>query len=181
MNRISRHQMWMEMAEVAAKRSTCGRANNGALLVRGNNVLSIGYNGPASGEEHCQGRYCEQHPGGGCKRSLHAEANAIKRCALPVEGATLYCTMLPCNVCADLCRIYGVREIYYRHPYRDVSSLSSLWQHGIKTYRVTQNGEIIDDRTYTFIDSAVEEQAADVRVGSATRQRLSALSLTQHG
>jgi hypothetical protein len=56
--RITRPQLWMGMAEIAAQRATCFRGSCGAILVKDNDVVSIGYNGPPSGEEHCQGNDC---------------------------------------------------------------------------------------------------------------------------
>ena len=88
--RISRDQMFMDIAEVIAKRSTCLRNNVGAVIVESHNIVAIGYNGPASGCEHCTISTCL---GKGCSRSIHAEENAINR--LNSKGLTLMVSLSP--------------------------------------------------------------------------------------
>lgn len=154
MPRISRHQMFMEMAFTASKRSTCSRANNGAILVQDRNVVSIGYNGPPSGEPHCMGPKCVEPGRTGCSRSIHAEANAITRAAATasVRGADLYCTMSPCSNCARLIARYGIGRVFYHYPYRDTAGISELLDSPVKVYRVTPNGDIVDEATGNVIE-----------------------------
>ena len=137
----------MEMAEAAAKRSTCFRGNNGALVVVGNNVKSIGYNGPPSGEVHCEGHICAGSTTG-CERSLHAERNALARnnCAIN-QGADIYCTAAPCPNCAALICLHGIARVFYRHPYRLNDGVAYLLEHDVKVYRVSPSGYIIEERT----------------------------------
>ena len=51
--RPSWQQYFMEMALLAAKRSTCLRRQVGAILVKDNQILSSGYNGSPKGISHC--------------------------------------------------------------------------------------------------------------------------------
>ena len=53
MNRISLDDMFMQIAETVAERSTCSKLKTGSVLVRDGRIISIGYNGVASGKEHC--------------------------------------------------------------------------------------------------------------------------------
>lgn len=154
MPRISRHQMFMEIAHVAAKRSTCFRANNGAVLVKDRNVISIGYNGPAAGEDHCYGTKCLNPDHQGCHRSIHAEENAIRRATTDqVIGATLYCTMSPCaTTCAPLIIRGQLAAVFYEQPYRDTSGLQLLMGYRIGVYRLTPNGDVIDQRTGELVE-----------------------------
>lgn len=102
MSRISRDEMFIRIAQVVAMRSTCDRANVGAVLVKDNRVISIGYNGSKPGEPHCDeiGHLMEN---GHCIRTLHAESNAIdfaiKMYPGGVKGLVIYCTHFPCMSC----------------------------------------------------------------------------------
>ncbi len=103
---------FLEMARVAASRSTCIRRQVGAVLVKGHRLLASGYNGAPTGLKHCVETGCiraEKKISSGERhelcRGLHAEQNAILQAALhgvSIEGATLYCTTHPCVVCAKM-------------------------------------------------------------------------------
>src|SRR5271154_1495904 len=124
--RISRHCMWMNIAEVFSCRSTCCRANNGAIIVSRNNIIGHGYNGPPSGEPHCTGNDCVPLPFKGCVRAIHAERNAITRCVANPSGADLYCTMSPCFECAELIIESKIKRVFYRYPYRESHTVEWL-------------------------------------------------------
>lgn len=143
LTRISRHVMWMEIAQVAAKRSTCSRANVGAVLVSKSNLISLGYNGPGPGEDHCLGPSCAPH--GYCWRATHAEQNAIYR-ARPedLRGMDLYSTRSPCVDCSEIISEAGLRRVFYQEEYREPLGISLLRQAGVEVYRMTPNGWIID-------------------------------------
>lgn len=147
--RISRHQMFMEMAEVAAKRGTCLRQNVGALLVHDNRPISVGYAGPPSGEPHCkeEGGCDLVKP---CTRSIHAEENAIRHAQLRVPynimaESTLYSTLSPCQDCADIIIGSGVKNVYYRNRYRDDAGIHVLLRYSVQVYRILPNGAIINE------------------------------------
>jgi deoxycytidylate deaminase len=53
MNRVSWPKYFMSIAEAVSKRSPCLRRAVGAVLVRSNQVLATGYNGPPRGIPHC--------------------------------------------------------------------------------------------------------------------------------
>ncbi len=160
--RISRQQMYMDMAEIAAKRSTCFRGNVGALIIRVNTsglhqVLATGYNGPGSGHPHCQGNSCQLTPLGGCARSLHAERNALEfaKLLLPsLEGCHLYCTASPCPQCAGLIIENGITRFFYRNPYRLTDGLEMLAGRGIEVYRVTPSGMIVRESDRRVMEEA---------------------------
>ena len=97
--RLSWDDYFLKMAETACLRSTCLRAQFGAILVRKHTIISTGYNGAAAGVRSCLER-------GECVRerlkipsgehyeichSVHAEANAIIRANFDLmDDATLY-------------------------------------------------------------------------------------------
>lgn len=144
--RISRTQMFMEQARTASKRSTCCRLNVGAVVTHENTPVSSGYNGPASGEVHCQGNSCPLTPSGGCSRSLHAEANALDRLSNEhlSHPLDLYVTHSPCPKCCELIKRYPVKRIFFEAEYRDTTALKQLIEHGIQVYRVTPSGYTIN-------------------------------------
>lgn len=158
--RIRREVMWMDICEVAAKRSTCSRGNIGALIIKDNDVVSIGYNGPPSGEPHCAGKDCILHPvTKGCLRSDHAERNAINRAKQKLKvsrlyGYHLYCTSAPCEDCAQYIIDTDIKCLYYRNPYRNTEGMKVLL-HNVFTYvyRVTPAGFIISERSGEIVES----------------------------
>jgi dCMP deaminase len=55
-----------------------------------------------------------------CVRTVHAEQNAICQAArqgISIDGATLYCKMTPCRVCAMLIINCGIRRVYCEKRY----------------------------------------------------------------
>ena len=148
--------MFMEMARTAAKRSTCFRNNVGVVVVYENRVISIGYNGAPSGEEHCLGNECPLTAAGGCVRSVHAEANALS--AIPDADFTytlsMYCTHSPCLECAELI-IRATTKIWtvcYEQEYRITAGKDKLMGNGIHVYRLTPSGYLTDQGTGQLIE-----------------------------
>ena len=104
MERVSKHNYYLDIAQTVAERSTCLRKKYGAIIVKNDVIVSTGYNGAPRGRKNCSDlQYCMRDklniPRGEryelC-RSVHSEANAI--IAAPREqmlGATLY------MVCVD--------------------------------------------------------------------------------
>ena len=152
MSRISRAQMWMDMAHVAAKRGGCYRGNVGALLVRDNNVLSVGYNGPPPGDTPCMGGGCPVGANGGCVRSWHAEMNAIRRCEVVPDGADMYATVSPCTDCAEAIVGAVIHRVFFAAEYRSAAGLTHLISRNVQCFRVTPAGHVINHRTKELIE-----------------------------
>lgn len=111
-------EYFMELAYAAAKRATCPRRYVGCILVdKDNNVVATGYNGAPPGEPHCRDVGClmvDNH----CKRTIHAEANAISRSSWwKRRGGRAYCTTIPCLDCAKLLTKSGIAEVIYYEGY----------------------------------------------------------------
>lgn len=99
MDRVSKHNYYLDIAQTVAERCTCLRRKFGAIIVKDDVIVSTGYNGAPRGRQNCSDlKYCMREklniPRGEryemC-RSVHAEANAI--IAAPRDrmlGATLY-------------------------------------------------------------------------------------------
>lgn len=154
MNRISRHMMFMQIAEVASRRSTCFRRNVGAVIVANRNIISIGYNGPATGEPHCTGNGCAD-PEKGCQRAVHAEVNALDRASGGGNWTwSMYVTESPCPDCARAVVDSPIAEVFYLNQYRIVEGIDVLMKGGVMVWRMTPSGYITNYRTGELVELA---------------------------
>ncbi len=139
---------FMDMAKLAARRSTCLRRAVGAVLVKERRLLATGYNGVPTGVTHCEVAGClrdklnvpsgERHE---LCRGLHAEQNAILQAALhgvSIKESSLYCTNLPCIICAKMLINAGVRRIVYLEGYADVLAGEMLEEVGMELVRMVE-------------------------------------------
>ena len=132
--RVGWPEYFMNIARVVASRSTCGRKNVGAVIVRDKNILSTGYNGSIRGLPHCD-EIGHDMVGGHCVRTVHAEANAIVQAArhgVRIEGAVIYVTASPCWECFKLIANAGIRRIYYGEFYREPRIFDTAERLGIE-------------------------------------------------
>ena len=99
MDRISKENYYLDIAETVLERATCLRRVYGAIIVKNDEIISTGYNGAPRGRANCVDMgFCSREaakvPRGEryelC-RSVHAEANAIISAARrDMVGGTLY-------------------------------------------------------------------------------------------
>lgn len=142
---------FIEIARIVARRATCLRRQMGALLVKDRRILSTGYNGAPAGLPHCEETGClrealgipsgERHE---LCRALHAEQNAIIQAALhgvAVQGATLYCTHQPCNVCAKMLINAGVKRVVIMNDYPDPMAADFFSQAGVEVVRLSSSSK----------------------------------------
>lgn len=140
MDRVSKHNYYLDIAQTVAERCTCLRKKFGAIIVKDDVIVSTGYNGAPRGRKNCSDlQYCMREklniPRGEryelC-RSVHAEANAI--IAAPRDrmlGATLYmaCIMptdgslVPdtnsCMMCKKMIINAGIQTVVVRDTAED--------------------------------------------------------------
>lgn len=131
---------FMDTARRFADLSSAVRLRVGAVVVKDNRIISIGYNGTPEGWDNtCEDKiYCDD---GDWKEQtdklhdewvtyklktkqevLHAEANAISKLARSNEsglGSVMFCTHAPCIDCAKMIYGAGINTLYYRQSYRD--------------------------------------------------------------
>ena len=114
-----------------AKRSTCDRAQVGAIIVKDRRILTTGYNGSPAGLPHCD-EIGHLMVDGHCVRTLHAEQNAIIQAAL--HGVSV------------------ARQHHLRHP----SALPDLRQddHQRRLERVVYAGDYPDSNSVAFLAQA---------------------------
>jgi dCMP deaminase len=157
-------QAYMDVAERFAQLSSAQRLHVGAIIVKDDRIISIGYNGMPSGWENCcenkiymtendnymrapgeletvfpfkdeNGRYrMKSKP-----EVLHAETNAIAKLARSAEsgeGSTMFITHAPCLNCAKIIYQSGIKEVYYRTAYREKDGVEFLEKSNIGVSKV---------------------------------------------
>lgn len=136
---------FMDCAERFAQLSHATRAKVGALIVKDNRIISIGYNGMPSGwDNECEIEFewPDGHPEKQTKPEvLHAETNAIAKVAQSNEssrGSEMFCTHLPCMECAKLIHQSGIVTVYYREEYQSAKGTGKqfLIDSGIEVIKV---------------------------------------------
>ncbi|MBO5791409.1 MAG: dCMP deaminase family protein [Lentisphaeria bacterium] len=143
---------FMDIAQVAAKRSNCSRRQVAAVLVRDKRIISTGYNGTPRGVRNCNDGgcpRCSSNAPSGSKLTeclcSHAEENAIVQAAyhgIMVKGATLYTTYSPCLLCAKMIINAGIVEVVYHERYSiDSTSMALLSEAGVKVRPVMEEEE----------------------------------------
>ncbi|MBC7383871.1 MAG: cytidine/deoxycytidylate deaminase family protein [Bacteroidia bacterium] len=121
-------EYFMEVMEAISKRATCDRGRSGCVIAKEHQLLVTGYVGSPVGLPHCdevghqmkkvihENDSVTEH----CVRTVHAEQNAICQAAkngVALDGATLYCRMTPCRVCAMLIINCGIKRVVCERKY----------------------------------------------------------------
>jgi dCMP deaminase len=129
----------MDVAERFAELSTARRLKVGAIIVKDNRIISIGYNGMPSGwDNNCEDEIGQVLDDSGNlvetltktkDEVIHAEANAISKLASSNESgkdADIFITHAPCMNCAKL--IYGskIKNVYFKNIYRSDDGIKFL-------------------------------------------------------
>ena len=127
-------EAFMDTAERFAQLSSARRLHVGAVVVKDDRIISIGYNGmPAGWDNNCEFEFT--HPQTKVtelvtrKEALHAETNAIAKLAKSNEsglGATMFITHAPCLDCAKLIYQSGIGSVLYRNSYRNTDGIDFL-------------------------------------------------------
>ena len=142
----------MKTAETFAELSHARRLHVGAIVVKDDRIISIGYNGmPAGWDNNCEDEALDSYSGfEGAIHStrlktkpevLHAETNAIAKLAKSNEsglGATMFITHAPCLDCAKLIYQSGIRSVFYRDNYRSTAGVEFLKKSGIDAEQLTE-------------------------------------------
>jgi dCMP deaminase len=139
---------FMDVAERTSQLSHAIRLKVGAIIIKDDRIISIGYNGMPSGwDNNCEFEY--KNPQTKItelvtrKEVLHAESNCLAKLAKSNEsgmGATLFITHAPCIECAKLIYQSGINSIYYRNAYRSDDGINFLTKSGVNvTQHTIQN------------------------------------------
>lgn len=130
---------YMKAAQTFAELSSAQRLHVGAIVVKDDRIISIGYNGMPAGWSNI----CEDITEDGTLKTkpevLHAESNAIAKLARSNEsgeGASLIVTHSPCIECAKLIYQSGISKVYYGIAYREDSGIKFLEKSGVVVEQV---------------------------------------------
>ena len=156
---------FMDVAERFSKLSSAKRLQVGAIIVKDDRIISIGYNGMPSGwDNNCEATifvtkdeaqgydmvaqgYTETEKGNWTRLKtrpevLHAESNALAKLARSSEsgeGATMFITHQPCLECAKLIYQSGISQVYFKEQYRLDTGLQFLKNSHVKIDQVNEN------------------------------------------
>lgn len=126
-------QAYMQTAKIFAELSHARRLHVGAIVVKDDRIISIGYNGmPAGWDNNCEDKVWDKTGDYELKTKpevLHAESNAISKLARSSEsgdGATMFITHAPCMECSKLIYQSGIKKVYFGQAYRDNSGVEFL-------------------------------------------------------
>lgn len=125
--------MYMKIAETVAAASYAQKLKVGAVAVKDNRILSIGYNGTPPGMSNVCERKVAKEDGTveleTVREVIHAEMNAIYKMARDgqsAQGATLFVTHAPCFECAKAILSVGIKNVFYKEDYRDIQGVYFL-------------------------------------------------------
>lgn len=139
----------MNIAQLTAQLSYAKRLQVGAVIVKGNQILSSGYNGMPSGWENiCEITIPEQIDPDtrtitpehvkSKPEVLHAERNALDKVAMSNEstlGAVMFTTHAPCLECAKSIYNTGITNVYYKEEYRSNDGINFLKKTGVHVHK----------------------------------------------
>lgn len=106
----------MKAAYNYAQLSYATRKQVGCIIVKNDNIISHGWNGMPTGEDNC----CEDEHNKTKPEVIHAEDNALRKLTRSHEsaaGATVFCTLAPCQPCASKLVDAHVAKVYYCEYY----------------------------------------------------------------
>lgn len=126
---------YLRMAIEWSKLSHAKRKQVGAIIVKDTQIISDGYNGTPSGFDNS----CEDDDNTTHWYVLHAEANAILKCAKygdSCDGATVYQTHSPCKDCSKLILQSGIKRVVFIDEYKDTEGINFLVSNGVTVNKI---------------------------------------------
>ena len=140
MERVTKENYYLDIAETVSERSTCLRKRYGAIIVKNDVIVSTGYNGAPRSRKNCSDiGFCMRENLGIPRgeryelcRSVHSEANAIIAASREqMLGSTLYlCCTDPktgevvggtnsCMMCKRMIINAGIEKVVIRNTKND--------------------------------------------------------------
>jgi dCMP deaminase len=149
-------KVYYNIAQEISSLSYANRLKVGAIIVKENRIISIGFNGtPPGWDNNCENilaaydereTYFEKEEWTFNKETkqytrlktkpevIHAEMNALHKLASSHESgnnASMFCTHTPCMDCAKGVVMSGIKNFYFIDKYRSDDGLSFLLKNGI--------------------------------------------------
>lgn len=128
---------YMKVAETTATLSRARRLQVGCIVVKGDAIISQGWNGTPRGFDNT----CEHEVNGEMKTKpevVHAEMNALSKIAKSnhsSDQAIMFLTHSPCYECSKAIIQSGIKAVYYKEDYRDDRPLNFLRQANIEVIK----------------------------------------------
>lgn len=152
-NYISWDNYFMGVAQLSSMRSKDPNTKVGACIVNTKKrIVGIGYNGFPIGCSDDEFPWERNGDFLDCKYPyvVHAEPNAILNATTPLDNATIYVTLFPCNECAKLIIQSGIKEIVYMDDKyngtkEDIASKKMLDASGVKYRKIKPIKVIIEE------------------------------------
>lgn len=140
-------------ADGYARNSYAKRLQVGAVLVKGDIPIALGWNGRLPGQPNA----CEDTmPDGSTKTRTdvrHAEINALNklhRSNESAEGSVMFCTHAACIQCAADMVQAGVKGFVYTNDYRDMDGIEYLLKNGVIVYRIDKEDPELGTQIHRF-------------------------------
>ncbi len=152
--RPSKDEYFMLIAKLVSLRGTCPRLRVGAIAVKDGYILASGYNGAPSGMDHCIDVGCLLVDGH-CHRAVHAEQNVVAMAArkgISLEGAKIYVTNFPCDICLKILINAGIKEIIYGDMYPNKVTDILLKEAESKNIIKIRQFKLKEDRVKMFLN-----------------------------
>jgi len=120
------HDVFIKTAFLFAQKSKCVSHHVGAVIVKDNRIVSVGYNGTIPGLLNCSEVFNsenfdrEDHHKWQKDNEIHAEMNSIAFAAKKgdsIDGCDMYTTISPCNDCLKNLSMTGIKNVYYLYLY----------------------------------------------------------------
>lgn len=128
----------MKTAQIFSELSHARRLHVGAIVVKDDRIISIGYNGmPSNWDNNCEDEIINDDRTITLKTKsevLHAESNAISKLARSSEsglGADIFITHSPCLDCAKLIYQSGIKRVWFGENYRSTDGINFLKKSGV--------------------------------------------------
>ena len=134
MKRKTLPQTLMGFAQLLAERSTCSRLQVGCIVASqdSSRIYAYGYNGNARKFPN----KCDSSEPGKCG-CIHAEANALIKVSANDPHKVIYCTTVPCKMCAKMIVNSGASKVCYAKEYRLSEGRKVLTKAGVKLQKIT--------------------------------------------
>lgn len=132
---------YLKIAKIRSELSRAKRLQVGVVMVKGDFIISDGFNGTAKGRDN----NCEEVVDGKMVTKaevLHAETNCISKVAkstMSSEGSTMYCTHSCCMDCAKLIHQSGIVRFVYLDDYRSSDGVEFLKECGVTVEKFEEN------------------------------------------
>jgi len=131
-------------------KSTCALRQVAAVITADDRIIAEGVNSSMDGRVCSKGDCVRQvlrdtgEYGKGVKlelcRAIHAEQKAIAHAArsgFSTNGASMYCTHMPCVVCAKDIKEAGIHDFYYLEGYSNSDGEQLLLGNGVRVEKLT--------------------------------------------